>query len=66
MKLEAWVRQAHLMWLLFHNQSRTTYARQTGPHIESYRKAIIITNPNSTTQEHILDELQVAAHNRSP
>lgn len=29
------------------------------PHIENYLKAIIIANLNSTTQEHILDELQV-------
>lgn len=35
------------------------------PHIENYLKAIIIANPNSTTQEHILDEVQVVAHNHS-
>ena len=28
-------------------------------------KAIIIADPNSTTQEHVLDELQVVAHNHS-
>lgn len=35
-------------------------------HRENYVKAIIIANPNSTTQEHIVDEVQVVAHNRSP
>lgn len=34
-------------------------------HIENYLKAIIISNPNSSTAEHILDELQVVAHNYS-
>ncbi len=60
--------QAHLKELLFHNQSLTAYAVLTVhvPHIENYLKAIIIANPNPTTQEHILDVVQVVAHNCTP